>query len=153
MTLDGVETSLATVTTTGDGVHIVEARDADGHTATAVYLIDTSAPSNIVFTGIEAKSYPVERPAAGQRSAAPRRTAVSGVSGSSSPVTAAGYGKHTLTATATDALGHQATTTLIYVVVLQSGDILAPVTAPNNDQLERECSPTCRSSRPTARSR
>jgi hypothetical protein len=31
-------------------------------------------------------------------------------------------------------LGHQATATLTYVVGLQSGDILAPVTAPGNDQ-------------------
>jgi hypothetical protein len=29
----------------GDGAHVVDARDSDGNTATAVYLIDTTAPT------------------------------------------------------------------------------------------------------------
>ncbi|HET8752328.1 MAG TPA: choice-of-anchor Q domain-containing protein [Gaiellaceae bacterium] len=40
----GPFTSAFPVTLAGDGVHVVEARDSDGNTATGVYLIDTTAP-------------------------------------------------------------------------------------------------------------
>jgi uncharacterized protein YjbI with pentapeptide repeats len=40
----GPFTSAFPVSVAGDGVHIVEARDSDGNTATAVYMIDTTAP-------------------------------------------------------------------------------------------------------------
>ena len=134
VTLDGVVKS-SPVTVAGDGVHIVEARDTAGHTATAVYLIDTSGPANITFTGIESKIYPVnDLPP----QSAIGCTASDGVSGFASCVVtgySAAFGAHTLTATATDLLGNQSTATLTYTVGLQSGDILPPVTAPGNDQV------------------
>jgi hypothetical protein len=105
-----------------------------GHDSISGIKVDTTAPSNITFSGILPKLYPVNSlPPPGAISC----TATDNLSGFHD-CAVTGYssaiGPHTLTATATDNAGNQSTNTLTYTVGFQAGNILAPVAAPNNDQ-------------------
>jgi hypothetical protein len=117
-----------------DGVHIVEARDSDGNSATGVYLVDTHPP---VFTGTNGQLYPVND-LPGPQALGCTAAFTDATSGLKSCVVT-GYGttigQHTLTVTATDNAGNTSPpATLTYRVGYQAGDVLPPVAAPSGDQ-------------------
>ncbi len=124
--------SSSSVTLTSDGAHVVEARDSDGDTAIAAFLIDTAKPDTPQFTGIQGGIIPVNNVpgSVGCTSS----DALSGLKSCVVTGFSTAIGAHTLTATATDNAGNQSTATLSYTVGFQAGDILAPVTAPSGDQ-------------------
>jgi CSLREA domain-containing protein len=136
----GSFTADSAITLAGDGVHIVQARDSDGNTATGVYLIDKTPPTTPAFTGIAGGINPVNDLPLPDAIGCTSSDATSGlrscvVTGYSSTV-----GMHMLTATATDNAGNTSTATLTYTVGFQAGDILAPVTAPSGDQTDPNAS-------------
>jgi len=136
VTLDGAEATANPVPVSGDGVHVLEAHASDGASATGVYLIDSSPPARPVITGIaDGTTYPIaDLPPA----SAIGCSAVDAVSGATCEVDgySGAYGRHTLTATATDGAGNTSTATLTYTVGLKSGDILPPLAATSGDQTD-----------------
>ncbi len=116
----------------GDGAHVVQARGSDGNTAAGVFLVDTSNPTPPVFVGIQGGTTPINNiPAAVSCTSS---DAGSGLAGCVVTGFSTAYGTHTLTATATDNVGHTSTSQLTYTVGLQAGNVLPPVTAPTGDQ-------------------
>jgi hypothetical protein len=97
--------------------------------------VDTTPPDIPVFTGIAAQTYPVaDLPpfnTIGCTSNDPPSNSPASCTVSSDGYSTA-FGAHTLTAIATDKAGNTSTNTLTYVVGLQSGNILSPVTANSN---------------------
>jgi hypothetical protein len=128
------DTVSAPIALSSDGVHVVQARDSDGNTATGVYLIDTKRPATPTFTGISGQIYPVNNlPGSGAVGCA-SSDATSGLKSCVVTGFSAAVGAHTLTATATDNAGLTNTSQLSYTVGFQAGDVLAPVAAPSGDQ-------------------
>ena len=113
-------------------MHVVQARDSDGNTATGVYLIDGTPP---VFTGTNGQIYPVNSLPGPNAIGCTFSDATSGVKSCTVSGFSSTIGSHTLTVTATDNAGNtSAPATLTYTVGFQAGDILPPVTAPSGDQ-------------------
>jgi CheY-specific phosphatase CheX len=110
------------------------AGNATNGTAVSPIKVDKTAPTNVVITGILAKTYAVsDLPASSAISCSADGT-ISGLAGCIVTGYGADFGVHTLTATATDNAGNQSTTTLTYTVGFQSGNVLPPLTALTGDQ-------------------
>jgi hypothetical protein len=96
--------------------------------------VDKTAPASIAVSGILAKTYAISDLPASSAISCTADGAISGLAGCIVTGYGADFGQHTLTAIATDNAGNQSTSSLTYIVGLQSGDVLPPLTAPNKDQ-------------------
>jgi hypothetical protein len=136
----GIDGSGGTQTTLGDGksAQTVGATGIDhagnaGHDSASL-KVDTTAPLQPTFTGINAQTYALnDLPAQGAIGCA-STDAASGLASCVVTGYSAAIGSHTLVATATDNAGNASTASLTYIVGFQAGDILAPVTAKSGDQ-------------------
>jgi CSLREA domain-containing protein len=105
------------------------------HATASAIKVDVTAPTAPTFTGITGGLiYPVNSVPAQNTIMCTATDATSGLQGCAFTGYSNAVGSHTLTATATDKAGNTSTSTLTYTVGFMAGNILAPVTAKNNDQ-------------------
>jgi hypothetical protein len=111
-----------------------KAGNSSASVPSAAFKYDSTPPTNITFTGITAKTYAVSDLPTGSSIGCAAGDVTSGLAACAVASFSSEFGSHTLTATATDNAGNQQTATLTYIVGIQSGNILPPLTAPAGDQ-------------------